>query len=141
MFWQEKSSKLIWIFALTWKFKKIYLNLCFDKGNQSNQYLQVAYHIFLNLLFDSKNPENWVEISDLTEKSNEFFCICVLTGKIQQIDLNFCFDMKIQKKYLNLCFWQSKSIWSILSGYVSFFFKLNLLFDRKNPKNWVEFIG
>ena len=36
MFWQEKSSKLIWIFALSWKFKQIYLNLCFDKGNQSD---------------------------------------------------------------------------------------------------------
>ena len=38
-FLQENSSKLIWILALTWKFKWIYLNLCFDKGNQSDQYL------------------------------------------------------------------------------------------------------
>ena len=72
-------------------------------------------------------------------KSNKFICICVLTGKIQQIDLNFCFDMKIQINLFEFVFWQRKSIWSIFTGYLSYFFKSNLLFDRKNPENWVEF--
>jgi hypothetical protein len=40
--------------------QKIDLNLCFDKKNQSDQYLQVTYHIFSNQ-------------------------ICYLTGKIHKI--------------------------------------------------------
>ena len=40
------------------------MNLCFDKGNQSDQYLQVINHIFSNQ-------------------------ICFLTVKIQKIELKF----------------------------------------------------
>ena len=72
-------------------------------------------------------------------KSNKFISICVLTRKIQQIDLNFCSDMKIQINLFEFVFWQRKSILSILTGYLSYFFKSNLLFDRKNPENIVEF--
>ena len=72
-------------------------------------------------------------------KSNKYICIWVLTGKIQQIDLNFCFDMKIQINLFEFVFWQRKSIWSIFTGYLLSFFKSNLLLDRKSPENWVEF--
>ena len=75
MFWQETSSKLIWIFALTCKFKNKYLNLCFDKENQSDQYLQVTYHIFSNQ-------------------------ICFLTEKIQKIELNFVFWQVKSSKFM-----------------------------------------
>ena len=37
VFWQEKSSKMTCIFVLRWKFKQIYLTLCFNKRNQSDQ--------------------------------------------------------------------------------------------------------
>ena len=67
-------------------------------------------------------------------KSNKYICIWVLTGKIQQIDLNFCFDMKVQINLFEFVFWQRKSIWSIFTGYILIFFKSNLLFERKNRK-------
>ena len=110
--------------------------------------------IHLHLCFDRKNPANWFEICFLIEKvqnielnfvfwqakSNEFICICVLTEKkIQHIDLNFCFDVKIQTNLFDFVFWRRKSIWSIFTGYLLYLFKSNLLFDRKSPENWVEF--
>ena len=88
--------------------------MCLDKGNQSDQYLQVTYHIFSNQIF-------------------------FLTGKIQKIHFDFCFDMKIQINSFAFVFWQRKSIWSIFTDYLSYFFKSNLLFDRKNLENWVEY--
>ena len=84
MFWQEKSSKLIWIFALTWKLKQVYMNLCFDKRNQSDQYLQVTYYIFSNQ-------------------------ICFLTGKIQKIDLNFVFWQVKSNKFISICVFDKKN--------------------------------
>ena len=68
-------------------------------------------------------------------KSDKFICICVLTETIQQIDLNFCFDMKIQTSLFEFVFWQRKSIWSICTGYLLHFLKSNSLFDRKNQIN------
>ena len=92
----------------------------------------------------------WSLISDTNEFLMKFFWICILTteinlvtlsgilkgkqklGKIQQIDLNFCFEVKIQTNSFEFVFRQRKSFWSIFTGYLSYFFKLNLLFDRKN---------
>ena len=42
-------------------------------------------------------------------KSNKFICICILTGKIQQIDMNFCSDVKIQTNLIEFVFRQRKS--------------------------------
>ena len=80
--------------------------MCFDKGNQSDQYLQVTYQIFSYQICFLTDKIQKIELNFMfwQVKSNKFICIWVLTGKIQQIDLNFYFDMKIQKKYLNLCF-------------------------------------
>ena len=120
VFWQEKSSKMTCIFVLTWKFKQIYLNLCFNKRNQ---YLQATFNIFPNticFLTGRTGTENWFEFCVLTSKiksanmdsireakersypwtkvkSNKFICIFVLTGKIQPIDLNFCSDIQCLK--------------------------------------------
>ena len=59
----------------------------------------------------------------------------VLTEKIQQIDLNFCFDMTVQKIDLNLCFDKGIQPDQYLQVTFHVFFKSNLLFDRKNPEN------
>ena len=77
MFWLENSFRF-----LLWqeKFKYIFLNLCFDKGNQSDQYLQVIYCIFSNQ-------------------------ICFLTRKVKKIVLNFEFWQIKSNKFM---FWQEK---------------------------------
>ena len=147
---------------------KIHLKLCFDKKIQLKLCFDVKIHlklcfedeIHLKLCFDMKIIWNYVYFSYFFQikftfcheiqkidfnfvfwqvKSNKFICIWVLTEKIQQNDLNFCFDMKIQINLFEFVFWQRKSIWSIFTGYILNFFKSNLLFDRKNPENWVEF--
>ena len=53
---------------------------------------------------------------------NQILQICILTGKIQQIHLKFCFDVKIHlkfcfdmKKRLKLCF-EVKGVFSKPSG-------------------------
>ena len=67
-------------------------------------------------------------------KSNKFICIWVLTGKIQQIDLNFCFDMKVQINLFEFVFWQRKSIWSIITGYLSIFLIKFAFWQEKSRK-------
>jgi len=92
VFWQK--CKMTCIFVLTWKFKQIYLNLCFNKRNQSDQYLQATYYIFPNkICFWQEKQVQKIDLNFVfwQLKSNKFICIYVLTGKIQQVDLNFCF--------------------------------------------------
>ena len=139
MFWQEKSSKLIWIFALTWKLKQVYMNLCFDKRNQSDQYLQVTYYIFSNQICFLTGKIQKIDLNFVfwQVKSNKFICICVLTEKNSQ--LIWMFLVEIQTNHFEFAFWQEKSIWSIFTGYFLYFFKSNLLFDRNNLGNWFEF--
>ena len=105
LFRQVKSNKFIWIFAL-WKFKQIYLNLCFDKGNQSDQYLQVTYYILSDQICFLTGKIQKIELTFLfwQVKSSNFICISVLTGKIQQIDMNFALTWKFKQIYLNFCF-------------------------------------
>ena len=67
-------------------------------------------------------------------KSNKYICIWVLTGKIQQIDLNFCFDMKVQINLFEFVFWQRKSIWSIITGYLSIFLIKFAFWQEKSRK-------
>ena len=114
LLWSEYSNKFIWICVLT---KEINL-----------------INIYRLLITFSQ-----IKFTFWQEKSDKFICICVLTETIQQIDLNFCFDIKIQTNLFEFEFWQRKSIWSIFTGYLSYFFKSNLLFDRKSSENWVEF--
>ena len=49
------------------------------------------------------------------------------------------FDRKNQENWFEFVFWQRKSIWSIFTGYLLYFFKSNLLFDWKNQENVFEF--
>ena len=61
-FWQENSSKLIWICNLDSKIKDFNLNLWFDMKNQENIFefsIQIC-------VFDKKNPLNWFEFAILT---------------------------------------------------------------------------
>ena len=75
VFWQEKSSKLIWIFALTCKFKKnIWICVLTKEINLINIY-RLLYHIFSNQ-------------------------ICFLTEKIQKIELNFVFWQVKSSKFM-----------------------------------------
>ena len=126
VFWQAKSNKFISICVLTgknqqidlnfcfdMKIQKSYFNLCFDKANQSDQYLHVTYHIFSNQICFLTEKIQKIELNFVfwQVKSNRFICICVLTGKVQQIDMNFCFDMKIQINSFEFVCWQRKSIW------------------------------
>ena len=134
MFWQEKSSKLISIFAL-WKFKQK-LNLCFDKGSQSDQYLQVTYYILSDqICFLTEKIQN-IELTFLfwQAKSSNFICNCVLKGKIQHIDMNFRFDVKIQTNLFEFVFWQRISIWSIFTGYLLYFSNQIYFLTRKVQK-------
>ena len=140
VFWKEKSSKIIWIFVLTWKFKQICLKLYFDKTNQSGQHLQVTFYIFSNKIwfFTEKVQKIYLNFVFWQVKSNKFIFICVLKKKIHAIYLNFCFDEKIKTNLFEIVFWKEKSIWSTFTCYFFYFFKSNLIFDRKNPANWFE---
>ena len=113
------------------------MNLCFYKRNQSGKHLQVTFYIFSNRNCISTEKIYFVFWK---LKSNKFICICVLIAKIQQIDLNFGFGVKIQTNWFEFVFWHKKSIWSTFTGYFLYFLKSNLLFDRKNPANWFEFL-
>ena len=73
VFWQEKSSKLIWIFALTWKFKRIIWTCVLTK------------------------EINLININSLLLFSNK---ICFLTEKIQKIELNFVFWQVKSDKFM-----------------------------------------
>ena len=48
--------------------------------------------------------------------------------------------MKFKQIDLKFVFWQEESIWSTFTGYFLYFFKSNLLFERKNPENWFQFL-
>ena len=129
---QKENWFIVWFNQ--W-YQWIFYQKCLNR-NQPGQNLQVTFHGFFQIKFTF-----WYKIQKIDLdfvfwqlKLNKFICICVLTGKIQQIDLNFCFDMKIQMNLFEFVFWQRKSIWSIFTGYLS-----NLLFDRENPENSVEF--
>ena len=113
------------------------MNLCFYKRNQSGKHLQVTFYIFSNRNCISTEKIYFVFWK---LKSNKFICICVLIAKIQQIDLNFGFGVKIQTNWFEFVFWHKKSIWSTFTGYFLYFLKSNLLFDRKNPENWFQFV-
>ena len=136
-FVKTQTQIIPWIFPvkidfLTRKSPENRVEFCVLTGKKSNKFICICVltrkiqQIELNFVF-------W------QVKSNKFIYICVLTGKIQQIDLNFCFDMKVQINLFEFVFWQRKSIWSIFTGYLLYFFKSNLLFDRKSSENWVEF--
>ena len=142
-FWQEKSDKFICICVLTETIQQIDLNFCFDIKIQTNLFEFVFWqrksiwsiftgyllHFFKSIcFFDRKNPEIELNFVFWLIKSNEFICICVLTGKTQQIDLNFSSDMKIQTNLFEFWFIQRESIWFIITGYLLHFFKSNLLF-------------
>jgi tellurite resistance-related uncharacterized protein len=150
----KKSNEFICICVLTGKIQQIDLNFCFDIKIQTNLFEFVFWqrkliwsiftgyllHFFKSIcFFDRKNPEIELNFVLWQVKSNEFICICVLTGKIQQIDLNFGSDMKSQTNLFEFLFIQRESIWLIFTGYLLLLFKSNLLFHMKNPENWVEF--
>ena len=75
VFWQEKSSKLIWIFALTWIFKRIIWTCVLTKEINL---------ININRLF-------------IIFFSNQ---ICFLTEKILKIELNFVFWQVKSDKFM-----------------------------------------
>ena len=144
---------MIWIFALTWKFKQIYLNLCFDKGNQTVN-IYGLFIIFFQIKFAFRQEKQvqkiYFNFKFWQVKWYKFIYICVLTGKIKQIDLNFCFDVKIQTNLfefvffsfdkgfffqIKFAFWQEKSRKLIWISALTWKFKqiyLNLCFDKGN---------
>ena len=147
LFWSEKSCEIMfWLenlfeFLLWYKIQTNLFEFVFwQRKSIWSIFTGYLLHFFKSIcFFDRKNPEIELNFVFWLIKSNEFICICVLTGKIQQIDLNFGSDMKIQTNLFEFWFIQRESIWLIFTGYLLHFFKLNLLFHRKNPENWVEF--
>ena len=125
-FWQEKSRKLCWILYFDRKNPAKWLEFFFDgvkiqtnllefefvfkKRNKYDQYLQFAF-----IYFSKKEEPNWFEFCVLTSEINFF-----LTGKIQQIDLNFCSDVQCLKSqtFFNSC----------AKNRLGFFAKVNRIF-------------
>ena len=136
----DRKNLANWFEFLLWyENSNNFLNLFFDKGNQSDQYLQVTYHIFsnqicfltgkilkieLNFVFwqvksnkfncicvlTGKNPANWFEFLLWHENSNEFVWICFLTKEINLINIYMLLIIIFQTKF---AFWQEKS-WKLI---------------------------
>ena len=121
LLWHENSNKFIWICVLT---KEI---------NLINIYRLLI--IFFKICFLTVKIQK-IELKFLIwqVKSNEFISMCVLTEKIQQIDLNSYFDMKVQIHLFEFVFWQRKSIWSIITGYLSIFLIKFAFWQEKSSK-------
>ena len=125
--------KIVSVFALIWKFKQIYMNLCFDKGNQflSNQICFLTGKvqiIVLNFVFWQEKSSKMTCIFLWRKDSDKFIRICVFTREINMINiysLLFIFFQKIcfltgrtgTENWLKFCvltskinfFWQEKS--------------------------------
>ena len=95
-FYYRKLFNKFWLKRFFWTFFLCYFNpytnlsklMCFNKRNQFAFWQKIN----LNFVF-------WLV------KSSKFICIFVLTGKIQQIDLNFCSDVQCLKSqtFSNSC--------------------------------------
>ena len=122
LLWHESSNKSIWICVLT---KEI---------NLINNYRLLINFSYQICFLTGKIQKIELIFVFWQVKSNEFISMCVLTEKIQQIDLNSCFDMKVQINLFEFVFWQRKSIWSIITGYLSIFLIKFAFWQEKSRK-------
>ena len=84
---KQKSRKSIWICDLTWKIKKIYLNLNFWQEKSSKL----------------------IWICNFDTKSRKLIWICDLTWKIKKIYLNFLFWLEKSCKLIWICNFDMKN--------------------------------
>ena len=95
----SKIQKMDLNFWFDVKIQTNWFDFVFSQEKQSGQHLQVIFNIFV--------LARKIQISIL-------IWICVLTGKSQQIDLNLCFDVKLQTNCVEpienvMCTLQKKS--------------------------------
>ena len=100
--------------------------MCFDKGNQSDQYLQVTYHIFSDQICFLTEKIQKIELNFVLwqVKSNKFM---VPPNELSKRALHMRYTIKISKWSIKIKT-RLKSFWSLVGSLLGFSWARSLLY-------------